>query len=493
MSGPATGSSVARLILAAVVALGIGVFLVALYPSLALLLAALLIVALLALRRPAAAFLLAIGLIGFEGTIKIRLTIENVPHPLGVGAAALDLGLLAGLAGLLARAGLAPFREIWSRAGRAERAAFVLLALWLALSLVQIPLGGPFRTAVNGFRLTQAYFVIGVLGGVLLWRARPGAATVQAALIGLAVVGAYAAVRVVTGPSGAEQAFAVAPGAPQELGSAFRGVGSFSGTFGLTSFLVPSSVLAFAVAVALPRVRKLAILVCALGIVALLGSFVRAGLVAVTAGLLVVTAFLLIDRGVDRRLKLVVVGSLGVLFLATVVGVAASSGLSDQLRARAKGFISPGSDASAKIRRQTWKRTLREWRKEPLGAGLGTVGAATGVAGGTHGANAAGAAIRGRKEATYADNSFLKVLREQGIEGLALFLAGMLTLLAVLTAKLIRAGPIRHPVAAGALGAVCAYLVLFMFSEYIEQPGKVVVWTLLGVAVWDLRESRGND
>ena len=48
-----------------------------------------------------------------------------------------------------------------------------------------------------------------------------------------------------------------------------------------------------------------------------------------------------------------------------------------------------------------------------------------------------------------------------------------------------RANPIRRPIGSASLVAIAGFLVLMVMAEYVEQPGKVLVWTLLGVAAWD--------
>jgi hypothetical protein len=35
-----------------------------------------------------------------------------------------------------------------------------------------------------------------------------------------------------------------------------------------------------------------------------------------------------------------------------------------------------------------------------------------------------------------------------------------------------------------ALGALIAFLTLCFLGEYIEWPGKVLAWTMLGIALW---------
>ena len=42
-----------------------------------------------------------------------------------------------------------------------------------------------------------------------------------------------------------------------------------------------------------------------------------------------------------------------------------------------------------------------------------------------------------------------------------------------------------RPLGVAALAAFSSFLVLFLMGDYIEQPGKALSWTLLGVASWE--------
>ena len=76
---------------------------------LGLLIAAVIVVSVLAVRAPLYALPAALLLLGFEGSIKMRLTVEDAPSAIALGAALIDLALFIGLAGLIAsdRAGVA--------------------------------------------------------------------------------------------------------------------------------------------------------------------------------------------------------------------------------------------------------------------------------------------------------------------------------------------------------------------------------------------------
>ena len=136
--------------------------------------AALITVTVLAVRAPLYALPVALVLLGFEGSIKMRLSIEDAPYAISLGAALIDLALLIGMAALIACDRARSLRELWQRAGRAERLVAYALAGWLALAVVQIPLGGNLVDGIEGFRLVHLYvpaFFGGVVGGAHASRA----------------------------------------------------------------------------------------------------------------------------------------------------------------------------------------------------------------------------------------------------------------------------------------------------------------------------------
>jgi hypothetical protein len=136
---------------------------------------------------------------------------------------------------------------------------------------------------------------------------------------------------------------------------------------------------------------------------------------------------------------------------------------------RAKALAHPLSDYSVTTRIDHWGDTVARAAAEPFGSGIGTVGRAT---------------AEGRR-AVFTDNSYLKVLREQGFAGALLFLLGVGGIAVAAVLRLVRGDPLRRPLGTAALVAAAGFLALMVMAEYIEQPGKVLAWTLLGVAVWE--------
>jgi hypothetical protein len=74
------------------------------------------------------------------------------------------------------------------------------------------------------------------------------------------------------------------------------------------------------------------------------------------------------------------------------------------------------------------------------------------------------------------------VLREQGFLGFALFAGGLLGGIALLAARLRRVPNYPGALGLAALAGFVTFLGVAISGEYVEQPGKVIAWGLLGVA-----------
>ncbi|MEA2388927.1 MAG: hypothetical protein QOG41_1700, partial [Thermoleophilaceae bacterium] len=105
------------------------------------------VVLVISLARGAPVWALAVALLmaGFEGSVKILLGLEPTPLPFSareVDAAAIDLALLAAVAGVVAADRFRTPLRLWARTGRAERAAMAAFGGWVVLSIVQIAAHG---------------------------------------------------------------------------------------------------------------------------------------------------------------------------------------------------------------------------------------------------------------------------------------------------------------------------------------------------------------
>ena len=121
------------------------------------------------------------------------------------------------------------------------------------------------------------------------------------------------------------------------------------------------------------------------------------------------------------------------------------------------------------MRFDTWRDSISAVEAHPNGTGLGTVGRATSLTGPT----------------VTTDSSYLKIYREQGVLVGSVFVVGIFGLCIALVRRIRR---IRHeprPLAVSALAGFLAVLVMWTFGEFVEQPGKTVAWTFLGLALAD--------
>jgi hypothetical protein len=457
-------------IAAAVIGLGTLAVTTSAWPATTGLAAVAVAIVVLAVRVPALGLAAAVLFAGFEGSAKVLLGLEPVSYGLtnrSAGAAVIDLALFAAVAGVLVADRVRTPRALWARMSRGERVAVSLVAAWLGISVLQIA-QGDLRDGVLGFRLFQAYVLVGVAAAALAARPVLTAAATRAVLaVGVAVAG-YAAFRVLVGPADAEVVYALSFRSATQYGDDVRAVGSFSGATGLSSYLTPLIVFSAVTAFLVRRLRVQSCAVVALGLVALVASYGRGPLVAVAAGLLLAVAFVVIAGDLPPRRKLLAAGSAVVVLGASFGGLFLVSVSSPVLRERAEGLVDPSGDESLQIRFASWENAVDLVREEPLGRGLGSVGAVTDDQ---------------PDKYLVTDNSFLKVLVEQGVVVGALFVAGLLGLMAAVLRRLRRRPPGARALGLAALAGFAAFLALSATGEYVEQPGKVVAWALAGIAV----------
>ncbi len=441
------------------------------WPAFTVVVAVVALVAVLAWVAPAYAFVVAVLLFGIEGSLKIALLVGETPLPVSsqvVGAAAIDVAFAIAVAGLVLDAGSSGLTAVWGNFGRIGRIATVLLAAWVALSAVQILQGGDVRAGLIGFRTTQWYAFAAVAGALLARRFSRREDVVTALVAALGIVAAYGALRTIIGPSGLERTHALSGHGVSELqGHIFRGVGSFSGAVGMVSFLVPAAIFSFALALLVPGRRWLPTAILAAAVVAIAGSYVRAGLVALTAGLLVVLALSLRYAIVAKRRRALALVVVAACLGAAVVATAVASTVSPYIQERATGMLDPLEDRAVQDRLATWRDAAEATWERPLGKGLGTVGRGT--------------TLTGEPPVT-TDNSYFKVFLEQGLPGGILFLAAVIAACAAAVPNVGRLSPGARSVAIGGVAAFVSFLVIAIAGEYVEQPGKVLAWTFIGMA-----------
>jgi O-Antigen ligase len=427
-------------------------------------------VVLLSFRRPALALAIAVLMMGFEGSIKALLALE---HPMSglpggfraFGAAGVDLALGAATVGVLVADRGRTAQAIWSRLGRGERVMLGMLGAWWAISALQLPPGDTVQ-GLEGFRLFQAYVPLALAAAVVFSvpaMARRG--TVALLVIGLCV-SLYAVVRVVAGPALVEILLANSSSSTNTYGGSLRAIGSFSSAFGLTSYLLPVAFFALVLGLLVSRLRLLAWIVAGLSIVGLGASFARGPIYGIAIALVCVLAVLLAATDISRAHKAAAV-AFSVVALAAAGGAVVLLGHhSPELRARSAGIVNPIGDPSFSDRWNAWSRAVDDVVRRPFGSGVGTVGASSTPA--------------GRRVRT-TDNSFLKVFVDQGIVGGLLFLVGVVGTAFLLLRRLARMRGEARAIGLAAVTGFIAFLGLALTGEYVEAPGKVIAWTLLGI------------
>jgi O-antigen ligase len=288
----------------------------------------------------------------------------------------------------------------------------------------------------------------------------------------------YAAFRGLVGPTDNEREFVEMRTNNVVVGDTPKNSGSFTSSFGLASLLVPASVFALILAYLTPRHRLVGVAVFLLSAVGLLASYIRTALVAVVAGALVLAALIVKGARVPA-LRRRHAAALVVLVLVGGYGATVVAGTADErAQERAVGLLNPLQDESVQTRFDTWEASLAKVVREPLGTGLGTVGRATVT-------SDRGDDSDGDLSGTYTDSSYLLILQEQGFLGGALFLFGIVGLPLLCARRFAAKDPVERPLGVAALVAFISFLVLFLMADYIEQPGKVLSWTLLGIASWE--------
>jgi hypothetical protein len=413
-----------------------------------------------AVRWPEWILLAALGLIAFEGTIEAYA--GRQPYPL--------IQLLMGcfVAG----------RVIELVFGRRDRrliiwpwlipiAAYVVLTAFGALVAESLTLGW------HGFKEAAWNMFVGLTAGMTLSDERSRRRLLRGVLVLAGLVGGYGVLRWITGPASAELAVASKPGRNFFVGDHIGLFGSFSGRDALARWSAFSIPVCIAFATLLRgRWRWVAMasaLVCA---VALFGSEVRSGAVA----MVVASVFVLVLQQMAKAKRGLALGTtLGAILLAVGTGVAAYGVTIADDPGRADRFsniFALEEDVAFGTRQSRWPEAIAIVDEHPFGLGLGTAGRA----------QAANPYVTPGTQ--NLDSSYLQVALEQGLPGLAIFLAGVVFLLGGITLRgLVTRDPERAAAAIGAAGTIVAWVIMMYTSYAIGGLVAVLVWSIVGVAV----------
>jgi hypothetical protein len=359
-------------------------------------------------------------------------------------------------------------RRLWP--GAAVAIAF------LGLSLVSVFVADDLAAAAYTFRVSYWYMLAALLvayaplpPGSLWTLTRIAVATVLA-------VSGYAVVRWIVGPAASESAFALRPAVrPYEtVDGGLRLFGSMATGHVLASWAAAMTPFCVALAAGLRgRWRVVAAAAAGASAVALVGTSVRAGMVAAAVGV----AFVLVVRiagGARRRegvaaALLTAVIAVGAVAAILVVQSEAPGGRS----ARLAGILHPRADASVVQREQKWADVLVDVRRHPLGQGLGT----SGLAEQRFGKYVSISTFR-------VDSTYLKIALEQGLAVMVCFVIVLLALLAGLCrTALARTGGLGATLATAAAGALLAFGIEMIFDVYLEGIAALGIWLAIGLGM----------
>lgn len=336
------------------------------------------------------------------------------------------------------------------------RPMVLVLVGYLFITAVMVALAPDRSIALHDFSTTSLYFLTALVVAHANWPDRTYWTIGRGLMLAAFLVGAYATLRMIIGPSAKE--FLGNQSSFDYVNGHYRAIGSFHSPQDLA--LWTSAVIPFTFAWTLGtrgRSRLLGLAASVLLAIGLYGSGGRSGILAAGAGLIAVLLLHHFARGL-RGLRLGVtlaaviltVGSAAVLF-TVVHSTDATHGYN--------ALLHPFSDPSFIDRRTKWAEALRELRGHPFGYGMGSayyLQAADHLAATNIGYDA-------------IDNGYLFVALEQGLVVMGIFIAGLFGLLIELgRGSIVTAGRMRAILGMGAAGT----LVSLMVSAVVETPGQ---------------------
>lgn len=434
-------------------------------PSLAYTIPGLLILAWLVAVRPAACVTTMLAVTASFGSLSIYL---SWPYKRTL-VALLAAMALAAIARLLVQRRLEPLRL---------PAALLLTASYLTISIAQVILSSDPGVALGGFQLAPLYMTTLLVVAYSLWSDQTHERILRALIWIAVIVGAYATLRQIVGPSAAEaREAALSPynfvdGKRRLIGSFLEG----PELAGWTALLIP---LCLSLALgARGRLRLAACLALPLLVVGLFGSQARVGAVAVgIAALLTIVLHGAAPAFPALRLGRTI-ASLGVM-AALVLGAYALAGSSSQGSGHSYLSLLKGNqtDASLAAHKYKWTQAFQDLAGHPFGYGLGTAPAG-------YVANAPTTPSLLKVTGFSVDNGFLKVALEQGLTVMLVFAAA----LGAIAFGLVRAGlsttdPSRATLAIGAAGTAVSFFVLEGAGVYADGIPSVAGWAVLGLGI----------
>lgn len=347
--------------------------------------------------------------------------------------------------------------------------AYVLMTIGAVLFAEDVGL------AFSSFELATLYVLAGMVIACAPWepatRRRMARGIV---IVGLAVAG-YSVLRYLVGSTGDEIATARAAQPSLPRSEELRFFGTFLTAQDLAGWCAVMIPFAVGLALAWDGLWRLAsACMAALCVLALFASDVRTGAAAAAAGVIVAALVFLACRAFPsgRRIGTGLVALLATLAIGGggyLVVVANSPGTQE----RFAGLLDPGDDPNFQVRQDRWEAAWDDVTSEPFGHGLGRTGTV---------------ATRGDLLVVgppILDSSYLKIGIEQGLLVMAIFVAGVMLLLGGLIVRSLRTrDPSVAALGIAASGVLTALIVLYYGSTYIESPSVATpAWIVIGLAI----------
>jgi hypothetical protein len=405
------------------------------------------VAAVLAARLPAVVTLVMLALTGIVGTLIAYTDLS--PRYL------IDVPLVGLVAATVWR------RWIDGDAGLSRMPLAVLLALaYLVISAVQGVLSPDLTLAQRAFRSTA--WQVAILPAVALagWSLATKLRIVRGYLVLIALVTAYAVLRLAVGPADAEREATLAL-APTLLPDGELGL--FGSTLTRHQLAAWCGIaLPFALAAALVwdgSWRWFSIGVAGLTAISLIGTETRGGFVGATVGCAVVLGLFAMGRYPGPRLRRTLL-PVAIVLAGVAIGYLAtddSESGADRTVERYTAIAAPTEDPAFDSRLDSWRVTAEEIPKEPLGHGFGTGGLAV-------------------------ENAYLRVGYDQGPLVMLLFVAlVVVVVLGLGAAALARRDRSASLISLACCGAFTAAVVIAIVTNAFEVT--LAAWTLAGLGI----------
>jgi hypothetical protein len=458
LNNPRIPSAARTTAVIAVAAVAFGVAML-IQPVVALVVPVILLIAFLCARRPAGGIAIILLLAGFMGTLPA----EGGPKP-GPFVDLMIAGLLVSV--VIAHIVKQRSQPWWVLPGVA------LVSLYILITLLEIPTATSLEIGLRSFRFSEWYMLMLPLLALAGWSLSTYIRISRIVIVLALLLGGYALVRLITGPSASESAFAIqGAGTYNIVDNKIALLGSFGSRHALAFWATCMTPFLLAGALTQPGKWKLAAAAPAgLTGTATRGTEVRAALPALVAS--VVTVVVLYQTSGGFRGKTV-----GRTLAAGLIVVAVGTGLFSMVvgesSTRYSAILNPSNDTSYQARIDKWSQAVEDLKGAPFGKGLGTAGLVQELHEGPY-----------LTQGSYGiDSSYLKIAYEQGFPIMVLFILAVVVLVIGIAKQAFRlADDTVRGLSIGAAGTLVAMLSMFVTAVYIENLPILFVWTVVGTA-----------